>query len=89
MRGGLLQTLKQLKMPHTLVVVEALVLLVLVLSWLIPSGEFTRVAVNGRMVPDPATFHVLLPKVYLSPTLLVLAPIRGFLDGGLLIVFCW
>jgi uncharacterized ion transporter superfamily protein YfcC len=87
MRGGLLQTLKRFKMPHTLVVVEGLVLLVLILSWLIPSGAFTRVSLNGRMVPDPATFHVLLPKVYLSPTQLFMAPIRGFLDGGLLIAF--
>lgn len=87
MRGGLLPSLKKLKMPHTLVVVEGLVLLVLLLSWLIPSGEFTRVAVNGRLVPDPATYHVLIPKVYVSASMLLLAPIRGFLDGGLLIAF--
>lgn len=87
MQGGLVQSLKKMKMPHTLVVVETLVLLVLVLSWLIPSGEFTRIAVNGRMVPDPATYHVLVPKIYVSPSMLLLAPIRGFLDGGLLIAF--
>ena len=33
-----------LKMPHTLVIVGGLMALVLVLSWLIPSGEFARLA---------------------------------------------
>ncbi len=87
MRGGLLQSLKRMKMPHTLVVVQGLVLLVLVVSWLIPSGEFTRVMVNGRLVPDPATYHVITPKIYVSPAMLLLAPLRGFLDGSLLIAF--
>ena len=87
MQGGLLNALKRLKMPHTLVVVEGLVLLVLVLSWLIPSGEFSRVSLGGRMVPDPSTFHLLTPKVYSKPAMLLLAPIKGFLDGGLLIAF--
>jgi uncharacterized ion transporter superfamily protein YfcC len=87
MRGGFAQSLKKMKMPHTLVVVLGLVLLVLVSSWFIASGEFTRVPFNGRMVPDPATYHVLLPKAYVSPAMLLLAPIKGFLDGGLLIVF--
>lgn len=86
MRVSWLTRLKNVKMPHTLVVVEALVLLVLVLSWIIPSGVFDRVPLNGRMVPDPATYHVI-EKIRLSPAMLVLAPLRGFLDGGLLIAF--
>jgi len=67
MKARLQNALKRIPMPHTLVIVEGLVVLVLLLSWILPSGAFTRVPLNGRMVPDPATFHVLLPKVRLGP----------------------
>lgn len=80
-----------LKMPHTLVIVGGLMALVLVLSWLIPSGEFARLAKalpDGRkvMVPVAGSFHVI-PKHFLGPQHLLLAPIKGFLDGGTLIAF--
>ncbi|NTW87306.1 MAG: hypothetical protein HGB30_14210, partial [Holophagaceae bacterium] len=78
------------KMPHTLVIVGALIILVLVLSWLIPSGEYQRTAVETsegiRKVTIPGTFH-LVPKVMLGLQALLLAPIKGFLDGSLLICF--
>ena len=38
--------LKLLTMPHTLVVVFSLVIVVLALSWLVPSGEYQRVKVE-------------------------------------------
>lgn len=80
-----------LKMPHTLVIVGALILLVLVLSWIVPSGEFQRIEKvlpdGGRVrVPVDGTF-TQLPKTYLGPQHLLLAPIRGFLDGAGLIAF--
>ncbi len=78
------------QMPHTLVIVGALIVLVLVLSWLIPSGEYQRTAVETsegiRKVTIPGTFH-LVPKVLLGLQALLLAPIKGFLDGSLLICF--
>ncbi|MFZ1615578.1 MAG: hypothetical protein WAT51_15485, partial [Holophaga sp.] len=82
---------KSLKMPHTLVIVGALVALVLVVSWIIPSGEFLRVAKllpDGKsvMVPVSGSYHVI-PKHYLGPQTFLLAPIKGFLDGGTLIAF--
>ncbi len=79
-----------LKMPHTLVIVGALVLIVLVLSWLIPSGEYQRMEVltseGLRKVTLPGTYHQV-PKVLLGLQALLLAPIKGFLDGSLLICF--
>jgi uncharacterized ion transporter superfamily protein YfcC len=80
-----------LKMPHTLVIVGALIVLVLVLSWLVPSGEFQRVERilpdGGRLkVPVDGTFQ-RLPKHYLGLQALFLAPIKGFLDGAGLISF--
>lgn len=82
--------MKNLRMPHTLVVVMALVALVLALSWVIPSGSYQRVDVHTsegiRKVTMAGTFQVV-PKVYLGLHTLLLAPIKGFLDGSLLICF--
>jgi uncharacterized ion transporter superfamily protein YfcC len=79
------------RMPHTLVVVGALIVLVLILSWLVPSGEFLRVEKllpdGGHIkVPVNGTYHQL-PKTYLGLGTLFLAPIKGFLDGAGLIAF--
>ncbi len=79
------------RMPHTLVVVGVLIVLVLILSWLVPSGEFLRVE---KLLPDGShikvpvngTYHQL-PKTYLGLGTLFLAPIKGFLDGAGLISF--
>jgi len=77
---------KTIRLPHTLVIVMALVVLVLALSWLLPSGEFQRVEKAGRQVTVPGTFRHL-PKVHLGPEMLLLAPVRGFVDGALIIAF--
>jgi uncharacterized ion transporter superfamily protein YfcC len=77
-------------MPHTLVVVMALVILVLVSSWAIPSGEYDRVKVPTneglRTVTVAGTYHVV-SKVYLGPQMVLESPIKGFVDGALLICF--
>ncbi len=82
--------LKRLHMPHTLVVVMALVLFVLVLSWVVPSGEYERVKVQTsageRSVTVSGTYRQV-EKVYLGPEMVLMAPIKGFLDGALLIGF--
>ena len=80
-----------LKMPHTLVIVGALIVLVLILSWIVPSGEFHRIEKvlpdGSRIkVPVDGTFH-RLPKTYLGLHTLFMAPIKGFLDGAGLISF--
>ena len=81
-----------LKMPHTLVIVGGLVALVLVLSWLVPSGQFLRVEklVDGKAVsggvPVPGSFH-LITKSFLGLKHLLMAPIRGFEEGKTLIAF--
>lgn len=81
---------ERFRMPHTLVVVMGLVALVLVLSWLVPSGEFQRVelVVEGvkRTVTVPGSFHYL-PKAHLGPEKLLLAPLQGFADGAGLVAF--
>jgi hypothetical protein len=77
-------------MPHTLVVVMALVVLVLAASWVIPSGEYERVELQTsegvRTVTVAGTYREV-PKIYLGPQTVLEAPIKGFLDGALLIGF--
>lgn len=73
-------------MPHTLVIVGSLVVLVLVLSWVVPSGAYQTVEKAGRTVTVPGTYQQV-PKVLLGPQWLMLAPIKGYLDGALIIAF--
>lgn len=74
------------RMPHTLVIVGSLIVFVLVLAWLLPSGTYQTVEKAGRQVTVPGTYQEV-PKVWLGPQWLVLAPIKGFLDGALIIAF--
>jgi uncharacterized ion transporter superfamily protein YfcC len=83
-------SLKNLTMPHTLVVVMALVILVLALTWVVPSGEYERTKVptsQGVRTVTVAGTYRLVPKVYLGPQMVLESPIKGFLDGALLICF--
>ena len=81
---------KRLAMPHTLVVVMLLVIAVLALSWIIPSGEYQRTRIEtsagARSVTVAGTYHVVT-KVYLGPSMVLESPLKGFLDGALLIGF--
>jgi uncharacterized ion transporter superfamily protein YfcC len=76
------------RLPHTLVLIFVLLLGVYVLSLLVPSGEFKRVKKNfqgvERQVTLPGTYHQI-EKKYLGPEWLVIAPVRGFADGVLII----
>ncbi len=82
--------LRRLAMPHTLVVVMLLVVIVLALSWVVPSGEYRRTTVQtsegAREVTVAGTYHVV-PKIYLGPQVVLESPIRGFEDAALLICF--
>ncbi len=79
-------TERRFRMPHTLVIVDRLIVLVLVLSWVVPSGTYERVERDGRQVTVPGTYQQV-DKVHLGPQWLMIAPIRGFLDGALIIAF--
>ncbi|MBV9492981.1 MAG: putative basic amino acid antiporter YfcC [Acidobacteria bacterium] len=74
------------RMPHTLVIVGTLVLLVLALSWVVPSGSYKRVEKDGRQITMPGTYQQT-EKVRLGPQWLMIAPIKGFADGAMIISF--
>jgi uncharacterized ion transporter superfamily protein YfcC len=77
-------------MPHTLVVVMSLVILVLVVSWLVPSGEYQRTEIQtsagARDVTVAGTYRETT-KIYLGVHKILQSPIEGFLDASLLICF--
>lgn len=52
------------RMPHTLVIVGVLVVIVLAMSWLIPSGTYDRVEKGGRLVTVPDTYEQVLESQY-------------------------
>ncbi|HUU06566.1 MAG TPA: hypothetical protein VMZ49_11895 [Patescibacteria group bacterium] len=79
---------KTFRLPHTLVLILILLLGVYVLSLVIPSGEFQRVKKSfqgvERQVTLPGTYRAI-EKRHLGPEWLVIAPVRGFADGVLII----
>lgn len=81
---------EKFKMPHPVVLIYVLVIMMVILTWIIPAGEFqrleTRVGGTSHMVTVPNTFHPVEPSPARLQALL-LAPIRGFQDGMLIIVF--
>jgi uncharacterized ion transporter superfamily protein YfcC len=80
----------RLTMPHTLVVVMALVIVVLALSWVVPSGEYERARVQtseGERTVTVAGTYREVPKAYLGPDVVLRAPLDGFIDAALLICF--
>ena len=82
--------LARLAMPHTLVVVMALVIVVLAGSWVIPSGEYQRAKVQtseGERTVTVAGTYTQVEKVFLGPETVLSAPLKGFIDGALLIGF--
>lgn len=66
----------KIKIPHTLVLMMYMMLAALVLTWLIPAGEFQR-SVNdiGQTVVQPGTYSTLAEQPWLSPlTLFTVIP---------------
>ncbi|MBR6501512.1 MAG: YfcC family protein [Firmicutes bacterium] len=52
-------TKKGIKVPHTYVILVALVLVCAIMTWLVPAGAYDRVVdeATGRKVVDPSSFH--------------------------------
>lgn len=55
-----MQTVKKKQFPHTLVILLMVILIAVVLTWIIPAGEYNRVEnADGLMVVDPNSFHFI------------------------------
>ena len=70
---------KAFKMPHTLVIIFVIILAAVVLTWLIPSGEYVRVedAATGKKLIDPSSFH-LVESTPVTPWAIMDYVVTGF-----------
>lgn len=78
---------KKLKMPHIFIILYGIILIVSLLSYVIPAGEYDRVLdeATGRMIIDPNSYHVIES----SPTTIMQffgAFPAGFVDAGWVVV---
>lgn len=74
------------KSPDSLVIVSVILVLFVILTWIIPSGEFDREEVNGRMVVVAGSYH----KVEAEPQgfwAVFRAPLKGFESAADIIGF--
>jgi uncharacterized ion transporter superfamily protein YfcC len=72
--------------PNTFVILGGFLLLVAVLTWMLPGGQYERVESAGRTVVVPGSFETVA-TVPQGPAALLLAPIRGFVEAALIIGF--
>lgn len=70
---------KGFTMPHTFVILIVIILIAVVLTWIIPSGEYARVEdpVSGRKVVD-ATSFTYVDNVHVSPLQVPMIIIKAF-----------
>ena len=49
--------MKNRQIPHTYVIVFAIVVVATIMTWIIPAGEYTRIEQAGQTVIDPASYR--------------------------------
>lgn len=76
----------KLKVPNTYLLIFLLLVLIALLTWIIPGGEYERTVVGGREVVIPGTFKFTKsnPQGLFD---LFMAPIKGFKEAALIIGF--
>jgi uncharacterized ion transporter superfamily protein YfcC len=78
----------KIKVPHTLVLLFTLMAAALILTWLLPSGEFdSEINEYGRDVVIPGSFEAYEEKEYLPVTSLFTVVPRAFADAQGIIFF--
>ncbi|KUO70625.1 MAG: hypothetical protein APF77_17280 [Clostridia bacterium BRH_c25] len=50
---------KKFKFPHAFVLLFSIIVVVGIMTYIIPAGEFNRIDVNGRQVVDAESFHYI------------------------------
>ncbi len=77
---------KKSRLPHTLVLIYAMVVLTVVATWIIPGGEYKRVEKDGRSMPVAGTF-AFSGRQPQGLGALFISPIKGFIEASSIIVF--
>jgi uncharacterized ion transporter superfamily protein YfcC len=77
-----------MRMPHTLALLFAMMLLALVMTWTLPQGEFeTALNAQGRAVVVPGTFTLAAERTWLPPWAVFTAVPRALADAQVIIFF--
>ena len=77
-----------MRMPHTLALLFAMMVVALVMTWTLPQGQF-EMALNGqgRAMVVPGTFALAEERVWLPPWVLFTAVPRALADAQVIIFF--
>ncbi|MYM67150.1 putative basic amino acid antiporter YfcC [Pseudoduganella sp. FT55W] len=78
--------MKKFKLPHTFVLLFAILVLIAAATWLVPGGRYETHTVNGKQLVDPASFQYVTAAPQ-GPVQLLMAPIKGFTEAALIIGF--
>jgi uncharacterized ion transporter superfamily protein YfcC len=79
---------RRFKVPHTLVLLFGIMILALILTWLLPQGQFdTALTEAGRTVVVPDTYTISEERVTLPPWALLTAIPRAMGDAQIIIFF--
>jgi uncharacterized ion transporter superfamily protein YfcC len=74
----------KIRLPHTLALIYAMVLLTVVATWVVPGGQYQKVEKDGRTVPVAGTFAFSSRNPQGLGALFV-SPVRGFIDAAAII----
>jgi len=76
----------KIKLPDTLVLIFSIMLIVAVLTWLIPGGQYERQQIAGREILQPDSYRQI-PSIPQGIGAVMMAPIRGFIEAAQIIAF--
>lgn len=76
----------KLRVPNTYLLIFSLLVLIAVMTWIIPGGQYERAVVNGREVVVQNSFKYVdsNPQGFID---LFISPLKGFVEAGLIIGF--
>ncbi|MBZ2207685.1 YfcC family protein [Massilia soli] len=78
--------MKNFKLPNTFVLLFAILVMIMVATWLVPGGKYETRLVDGKQMVDPASFHLIASNPQ-GLDALMMAPIKGFVESALIIGF--
>lgn len=76
------------KFPEAITIIMIIMIVFIVLTWIIPAGEFQFELINGRNYLIPGSFRFSEPSPQ-GLAAFLMAPIKGFVQAGLIIGFCF
>jgi uncharacterized ion transporter superfamily protein YfcC len=77
-----------MRMPHTLALLFVMMIIALVMTWILPQGQFETVLnAQGRAVVVPGSYTVAETRIWLPPWVLFTAVPRALADAQVIIFF--